>query len=158
MTFPGTAIISVGERPRHSVVIPSFRAILRKPSTVELIVRFSTSATAQFSAAARSLREDDAGPVAADAVREASATQYGALLFTQKTSLQQDVTPSSGGRFAKERGYGKVGLGRDGAAAVVGCCDCSLTRTTSRGVTGIRVLAECFEQNLGAHCSYLVKK
>jgi len=135
MTLPGTAIIRVGDSPRHSVVIPSLRAILRKPSTVEFMVRFSTSATAQFSAAARLFSDEDAGPVVADAAREPSATQYGALLFTQKTSLQQDVTPSSGGRFANERGYGKVGFGRGGAAAAVGCCDCNLTRTTSSGVT-----------------------
>jgi hypothetical protein len=34
--FPGTVIASVGDNPRHSVVIPSFRAIFLRPSNVEL--------------------------------------------------------------------------------------------------------------------------
>ena len=61
--------------------------------------------------------------------------QKGEVLFTQKTSRQQAVTPMFGGRFAKEGSL----LGKfEGVKA--GCfegrdCDCSRTRTTSSGVT-----------------------
>ena len=61
--------------------------------------------------------------------------QKGVVLFTQKTSRQQAVTPMFGGRFVKEGSLlGKV------EGVRVGCfeggdCDCSRTRTTSRGVT-----------------------
>ena len=37
----------VGDRPRHNVERPSLRAILRRPSSVELNVRRLVSSTAQ---------------------------------------------------------------------------------------------------------------
>lgn len=52
MTFPGTAIIKVGERPLHNVKIPSFRAIFLKPSRVELKVLRCVSSAAQSEAVA----------------------------------------------------------------------------------------------------------
>ena len=47
MTLAGMAIRSVGLRPRHSDVSPSFRAIFRNPSYVEVNVRRRVSSTAQ---------------------------------------------------------------------------------------------------------------
>ena len=66
----------------------------------------------------------------------AEATQYEALLFTQKTSLQHVDMPRFGGKFVKacvddvsEEGRGTGGEG-------VACdCDWRRTRTTSSGVT-----------------------
>lgn len=66
------------------------------------------------------------------------AMQNGEVLFTQKTSRQQAVTPRFGGRFVKDDGV--LGVGRE--EDLVGDCDCSRTRTTSRGVTGF--IVSCF--------------
>jgi hypothetical protein len=110
MTLPGTAMSRVGESPRHNVVTPSFRAIFRIPSSVELIVRRSVSATTHVSACICDVWDEDAigsvetGPDADAVESEASATQYGVLLLTQKTFLQHAVTPRSGGRFVNDRG------------------------------------------------------
>lgn len=88
--FAGTVITSVGERPLHNVVIPSFRAIFRKPSKVELIVLLSVSSTAH--AAVERLISPILG----------AAKQYSPLL--KKTSRQHAVTPRFGGRELKARG------------------------------------------------------
>lgn len=118
MTFAGTAITRVGLNPRHKDNAPSFRAILRSPSIVEVNVRFWVSSTAHS---------------AADAVPLFPAKQNWALSPNQNTSRQQAVTPSSGGNRLKEVVYWeKFELPLDKEA---GLCDCKRTRTTSRGVT-----------------------
>jgi hypothetical protein len=76
----------VGERPRHSVLGPSFRAIFRRPSKVLLIVVRSVSCTAHATLAG--FTGATVGP----------ATQYGVLLLIQKTSRQHAVMPRLGGR------------------------------------------------------------
>ncbi len=50
MTFAGMAMTSVGERPRHRDVRPSLRAILRRPSRVEVKFLRRVSSTAQSAA------------------------------------------------------------------------------------------------------------
>jgi hypothetical protein len=82
---------SVGDNPRHNVVIPSFRAIFRSPSNVELKVRFCVSSTAHPT------------PVAFNSPNLGPAMQNSALLFAKKTSRQQAVTPRFGGRLLKDR-------------------------------------------------------
>ena len=77
--------------------IPSFLAILRRPSKVELKVFCRVSSTAQASTEGVELC---VGPesVLRDALLgavEVVAKQYCALLLTQKTSRQQAVTPRS---------------------------------------------------------------
>lgn len=142
MTFAGIAITRVGERPRHRAAGPSFLATLRRPSNVEVKVLLRVSSTAQ-SAAAEFVGDARAGlrPVNVE-VEPApeldklgvAAIQKGEALFTQKTSRQQAVTPRLGGRFEKldkeAEGFGEG-------------WDWSLTRTTSRGVTGKEILAAC---------------
>jgi hypothetical protein len=59
--------------------------------------------------------------------------QNWALSPNQNTSRQQAVTPRSGGNRLKEAVYAeKFGAAADGEERP---CDCSRTRTTSRGVT-----------------------
>jgi len=90
MMFAGTAIASVGDRPRHKLVIPSFLAIFRSPSNVELIVRRWVSSTAHS--------------VPATSPTRGAAIQYSALLLAKKTSRQHAVTPRFGGGVLKVRG------------------------------------------------------
>jgi len=59
-----------------------------------------------------------------------SAMQKGEVLFTQKTSRQQAVTPRLGGRLVKAEAKGR-GEEED----LGGPWDWRRTRTTSRGVT-----------------------
>ena len=47
ITFAGTAIASVGLRPRHSVLGPSFLAIFRRPSSVLVKTLLCASSAAQ---------------------------------------------------------------------------------------------------------------
>lgn len=120
----------VGDNPRHKVVIPSFRAIFRSPSKVELNVRFCVSSTTHSALAS-----------AFTSPTFDSAMQYSAVLFAKKTSRQHAVTPRFAGIglkdwrvFATTRGGGRTG------------CDWRRTRTTSRGVTVIRRLARFYGQ------------
>ena len=75
----------VGDSPLQSVRGPSFWAILRRPSQVLFMVLRSTSSTAQLKSAG--FMGAIVGP----------ATQKGALLFIQKTSLQHEEMPRLGG-------------------------------------------------------------
>lgn len=72
---------------------------------------------------------------------EAVAKQKGDVFFTQKTSRQHAVTPILGGRLEKEgnlvRPEAVKGCFEDGE----GDCDCSRTRTTSRGVTAKQMVS-----------------
>lgn len=74
---------------------------------MELKLRRRVSSTAQ-SAAEDDVDEIDGFKVARVAVEEGlAAMQNGEVLFTQKTSRQQAVTPIFGGRFVKfEEGFG----------------------------------------------------
>jgi hypothetical protein len=125
MTFAGTAMTSVGESPLQRVLGPSFCAIFRNPSHVLLIVLRSTSSTAHDMLLA-GLTGAMVGP----------ATQKGALLFIQNTSLQHADIPMFGGISRncvsvpplKPRGCDEDALGTLS-------CDCNRTRTTSSGVT-----------------------
>lgn len=86
----------VGDRPRQRDVGPSLRAILRRPSKVEVNVFLRVSSTAQSEAMA-GLR------VAMVADEEGlAAMQKGEALSTQKTSRQQAVTPIFLGRLVKD--------------------------------------------------------
>jgi len=97
------AMMRVGERPRQRDVGPSLRAILRRPSRVEVKVFRRASSTAQ-SAAGVEVEEREGLSVARVAEEERLAglvaMQKGEVLLTQKTSRQQDVTPRFGGRLA----------------------------------------------------------
>jgi hypothetical protein len=124
MTFAGTDITKVGESPLHSVLGPSFCAIFRNPSHVLFIVLRSTSSTAHPTSAGFS--GDMVGP----------ATQNGALLFIQKTSLQHADMPMFGGRSRNCVSVVPLktrGCDEDDEETV--SCDCRRTRTTSSGVT-----------------------
>ena len=55
------AIARVGERPRQSEVRPSLRAILRRPSMVEVKVRCLASSAAHSAAIGVEEEEDKAG-------------------------------------------------------------------------------------------------
>ena len=90
------------------------------PSMVDVYVFFCTSCTAQ----------------SAGAAMRGAAMQYDASLPAKKTSRQHAVTPSSavcaGVRVVVVRAR------REKSTVDVGIfCDCSRTRTTSRGVTGV---------------------
>lgn len=118
----------VGLRPRHRELRPSLRAILRRPSSVEVNVLRLVSSTAQSAAEGPALL----GAAALMLLRLGSAMQKRALLLTQNTSRQQAVTPRFGGRLLNVGGLGEgVVVGRKEDAG----CDCRRTRTTSRGVT-----------------------
>ena len=104
---------------------------------MELKVFWRDASTAQSAAGSIVEEREGSRPVnveeaGAEAVLLGPAMQNGDVLFTQKTSRQQAVTPRLGGRFVNfEIGpvEGRVyGLGGEG-------CDCRRTRTTSRGVT-----------------------
>ena len=118
----------VGLRPRHRDRGPSLRAILRRPSRVEVNVLRLVSSTAHSA-------DDEAallGAAAPMAVRLGPAMQKRALLLTQNTSRQQAVTPRFGGRLLNVVVLGEgVVVGRKEE----GGCDWRRTRTTSRGVT-----------------------
>jgi len=86
----GTPITSVGESPRHRLVNPSFRAILRRPSIVELKVFFCVSSTTH------------APPLMSPIF--GAAIQISAPFDAKKTSRQHDVTPRFGGSVLKGRG------------------------------------------------------
>lgn len=127
MTLAGTAMTRVGDSPRHNVRGPSFCAIFRNPSHVLLMVLRSTSSTAQLRSAG--LIGVMAGP----------ATQKGALLFIQNTSLQQADIPMFGGTSRNRVSVEPLnprGVCDDDFCGV--SCDCRRTRTTSRGVTVVR--------------------
>lgn len=147
MTFAGMDIASVGESPRQRVVGPSLRAIFLRPSSVEVKVFRRVSSTAQ-SAAWVDSEERDGFRVATVAEDERfsglAAIQKGEVLFTQKTSRQQVVTPRFGGRFVKEEGFGveREGLG----------WDCRRTRTTSRGVTMYESVSFAYSLYARRHC------
>jgi hypothetical protein len=132
----GIAMTSVGERPRQSVVTPSLRAILRRPSNVEVKVRCWVCSTAQLIADG-----DVAGFVAWILFCERGrgpARQASALLLVKKTSRQQAVTPRSAGRKAAAPGVAVVGMASlvKSMTGWVTPWDCQRTRTTSRGVAG----------------------
>lgn len=80
---------------------------MRSPSKVEVKVLRRVSSTAQ-SAAEDSAEDKDGLRVARVAVEGGlAAMQKADVLFTQKTSRQQAVTPIFGGRFVKlEEGFG----------------------------------------------------
>ena len=112
------AITRVGESPLQRDVRPSLRAILRRPSRVEVKFLRRVSSTAQSAAEAMD-EEGDGEDDGAKVLRaEGGATiQYGEALLTQKTSRQHAVTPRFGGRFEKDVGRlydrERVGLGCD---------------------------------------------
>jgi len=87
----GTVMTNVGDSPRHKVVIPSFRAIFRSPSKVELNDRLCVSSTAH-SAPTDLLISPILG----------AAMQYSAVLVAKKTSRQHAVTPKFGGRVLSD--------------------------------------------------------
>jgi hypothetical protein len=92
----------VGLSPRHSVRGPSFLAIFRKPSKVLVNVLLCASSAAQACV------EDVTAVFDITVILGAPATQYGALLLTQKTSRQQEEMPKFGGRFANAGDMGRV--------------------------------------------------
>ena len=105
MTLAGMAIARVGERPRHRDERPSCREIFRKPSRVEVKVLWRAVSTTQSAAVPEADElEGDIERLRAVLVAEgeALAIQKGEVLLTQKTSLQQAVTPMFGGRFAND--------------------------------------------------------
>lgn len=118
----------VGLRPRHRDLGPSFRAIFRSPSRVDVNVLRLVSSTAQSAANEAVLL----GAAALMALRLGLAMQKRALLLTQNTSRQQAVTPRLGGRLLNAVGFAEgIVAGRKEEAG----CDWRRTRTTSRGVT-----------------------
>lgn len=86
--FDGTVMSRVGESPLHRVVIPSFLAIFRSPSKVELNVFFCVSSTAH-----------SAPPIVPDL--GAAMHSSPPLLVAKKTSLQHAVIPRFGGNELK---------------------------------------------------------
>lgn len=120
MIFAGTVITKVGDNPRHKEVTPSLRAIFRSPSNVELYDRFCVSSTAHSAPIAPIL---------------GAAMQYSTLFVAKKTSLQHAVTPRFGGSVLKDCGEDAASLEIVESGDGVEGCDCSRTRTTSRGVT-----------------------
>lgn len=136
ITLPGIAITRVGDKPRHSDRVPSFLAIFRKPSNVELKDFCREASAAQLAADVSAAVEEDVAIEGFNAVNvvgkefEELATQNGDVLVTQKTSRQQAVTPRLEGRFLK------AGESFKGSEYDFGeFCDWRRTRTTSRGVT-----------------------
>ena len=110
---------------------PSLRAILRRPSSVELKFRCLVSSTAQ---------EMALGVIAPEPIRGPAATMHPSELLAKKTSRQQAVTPRFEGlkaafgicepaSFEKSETVCAVGDG------CVKAWDCHRTRTTSSGVT-----------------------
>lgn len=88
------------------------------------------SSTAQFAAGVADVEVRDGFRVARVAEEDplgAAAMQKGEVLFTQKTSRQQAVTPRFFGRLVKDEGAREEDEGWG--------WDCRRTRTTSRGVT-----------------------
>ena len=107
MTLAGIAMTRVGDRPRQRDVGPSFRAIFRKPSSVEVKVFRLVSSTAQSVAGVTDVEVREGLRVARVAEEDslgAAAMQKGEVLFTQKTSRQQAVTPRFFGRLVKDEG------------------------------------------------------
>src|SRR6187551_2012933 len=91
MTFPGSAMARVGVKPRQSVVNPSLRETLRKPSNVDVNVACLVRSTEQSPGTLGGM------PIPSIFV---SARHCSALLFMKKTSRQQAVTPRLEGRKA----------------------------------------------------------
>ena len=91
----------VGERPRQREVTPSLRAILRRPSRVEVNVLRRVSSTAQSAVAEEDERDVFKAGEISEPAEEALARQKREVLLTQNTSRQQAVTPRLGGRFVK---------------------------------------------------------
>lgn len=83
----------VGLNPLQSVVNPSFLAILRKPSRVELNVRRCVSSATHSDISISFTATEAVG---------SEATQNWLLLGTQKTSRQQAVMPVLEGRWAND--------------------------------------------------------
>ena len=149
MTLAGTAITSVGDRPRHRLVRPSYRAIFTIPSQVPVNCLREDCSIGHASGSA----DSGEGEAEKDEFGEDAATQSSALLLIQNTSRQHAVTPSSGdslasvdwnsngpsgslcGRSEVEDDVVDDGVSVGGETAPV-CCACSRTRTTSSGVTG----------------------
>lgn len=88
----------VGDSPRHRDQSPSWRAIFRRPSKVEVNVFRRVSSTAQSTAGVEVDEDDDVSELIADV--EASVTmQTEVVLLTQNTSRQHADTPRFGGRL-----------------------------------------------------------
>lgn len=88
----------VGERPRQREGRPSWRAILRRPSRVDVkFFRRAVSTAQSFSSG-----EETEGSSVRDG--EGEAMQKLEVLLTQKTSRQHAETPRLGGSFAKFEG------------------------------------------------------
>ena len=108
MTLAGIAITSVGDKPRQRDVGPSLRAIFRKPSRVEVNVFRRVSSTAKSAPGAVDVEVRAGFRVAMVAEEDVGLTlaamQKGEVLFTQKTSRQQAVTPRFLGRLLNEDG------------------------------------------------------
>jgi len=98
MIFAGTVMSSVGDKPRHNVLIPSFRAIFLNPSNVELKVLLWVSSTAH------------SAPATLTSPNFGAAKQYSALLVAKNTSRQQAVTPRLGGGVLKVCGEVEANL------------------------------------------------
>ena len=97
MTLAGIAMTSVGESPRQRDEGPSFRAIFRSPSRVELkdlrwVSSTTQSATWMVSDGMDGLRV--AKVAEEERLTGFAAMQKGEVLLTQKTSRQQAVTPT----------------------------------------------------------------
>jgi hypothetical protein len=128
MMLAGIVMTKVGERPLQSVVMPSFRAILRKPSKVELYVFFCTSCTAQ------------SAPEATEAAGSTKLSPLGTAMHSsaelpwKKTSRQQAVTPSSAVCAGVSEPVRRASFEKSTADVGV-LWDCRRTRTTSSGVT-----------------------
>jgi hypothetical protein len=88
------AMTSVGLSPRHNVLGPSFRAIFRNPSKVDVNVFCCASS------AAHAATDLFVAPWVNDTAGD--ATQYGVLFDTQKTSRQHDDIPRLGGKLVNE--------------------------------------------------------
>lgn len=117
MTFAGMAMTRVGERPRQREPSPSFRAIFRNPSNVELNVFWRVSSIAQSAMGKEAEEEDPCGKAAILGTEFSAAMQKEEVLLTQKTSRQHAVTPRFGGSFPKGEEDGKI---RDILAAAFG--------------------------------------
>lgn len=116
MTFAGIAITKVGERPRQRELSPSFRAIFRNPSNVELNVLWRVPSTAQ-SAIGIDAAEDGCEKAAVAGTEFSATMQTEEVLLTQKTSRQHAVTPRFGGKFSKVEYEGRI---RETFAAALG--------------------------------------
>ena len=106
-------------------------------------MRFSRAESTAQSAAADGSEDEEMEGFKAVCVAdgEAVAKQKGDALLTQKTSRQHAVTPRLGGRLEKEGNLGRLEGVMGGFEDDGGDCDCSRTRTTSRGVTAKQMVS-----------------